>query len=74
MELFNEFRSIKNSISLLNFNFSVKFKTWGEEYKYIRKKKKKNTKFQYQVFPSFPQFFFSSKFLSENGANKPKSI
>lgn len=73
MELFNEFRSIKNSISLLNFNFSVKFKTWEEEYKYI-KKKKKNTKFQYQVFPSFSQFFFSSKFLSENGANKPKSI
>lgn len=72
MELFNEFRSIKNSISLLNFNFSVKFKTRGEEYKYIRKKK--NTKFQYQVFPSFSQFFFSSKFLSENGANKPKSI
>lgn len=72
MELFNEFRSIKNSISLLNFNFSVKFKTWEEEYKYI--KKKKNTKFQYQVFPSFSQFFFSSKFLSENGANKPKSI
>lgn len=72
MELFNEFRSIKNSISLLNFNFSIKFKTWAEEYKYIRKKK--NTKFQYQVFPSFSQFFFSSKFLSENGANKPKSI
>lgn len=51
MELFNEFRSIKNSISLLNFNFSVKFKTWGEEYKYIRKKKKK-----YQI--SIPSFSF----------------
>lgn len=53
MELFNEFRSIKNSISLLNFNFSVKFKTWGEEYKYIRKKKKKK---KYQI--SIPSFSF----------------
>lgn len=55
MELFNEFRSIKNSISLLNFNFSVKFKTWAEEYKYIRKKKKKK-------IPSF-SFILSIFFL-----------
>lgn len=55
MELFNEFRSIKNSISLLNFNFSIKFKTWGEEYKYIRKKKKKK-------IPSF-SFILSIFFL-----------
>lgn len=63
MELFNEFRSIKNSISLLNFNFSVKFKTWGEEYKYIRKKKKKKYQISIPSFSFILSIFFLVKIL-----------
>lgn len=63
MELFNEFRSIKNSISLLNFNFSVKFKTWAEEYKYIRKKKKKKYQISIPSFSFILSIFFLVKIL-----------